>query len=189
MKNIPLILGLTLILMLSGCAGLFIAGAASTANVVLDNRSTEIIWIDTNIEFEVSGLMNKPPYRGKARIVANSYRGIVVLMGQASSPELLASFEQDLHKIKDVKTIHNQVRIRNPLDVADISKDSWITTKVKSTLLTNEKLNGVKIKVITEDKEVFLLGYVSHQNGDIAAEAVRNISGVKQIIKAFQYGD
>jgi osmotically-inducible protein OsmY len=34
-----------------------------------------------------------------------------------------------------------------------------------------------------------LLGYVSHQNGDIAAEAVRNISGVKQIIKAFQYGD
>jgi osmotically-inducible protein OsmY len=60
---------------------------------------------------------------------------------------------------------------------------------VKSALLAKSELNGVKVSVITEDNEVYLLGYVSREHADIAAEVARNISGVKQVIKAFQYGD
>ncbi|CAH8242325.1 hypothetical protein VAEKB19_650001 [Vibrio aestuarianus] len=43
--------------------------------------------------------------------------------------------------------------------------------------------------MITEDREVFLLGYVSAEHAELATEIARNISGVKQVIKAFQYGE
>ena len=54
--------------------------------------------------------------------------------------------------------------------MTQISNDSWITTKVKSALLTNEKLNGVKVKVITEDSDVFLFGYVTPEQADVATD-------------------
>ncbi|MEZ8105465.1 BON domain-containing protein [Vibrio cortegadensis] len=174
---------------LTGCAGLFIAGAATTANLVTDTRSTQEIWQDNNLEFEIAAIGNKAPFKGQVRITASSYNGTVVLMGQASTGEYLNNFENKARAIDGVNVIHNQVRVKTPLSVTEMSTDSWITTKVKSALLTDSELNGVKIKVITEDKEVFLLGYVSHQQADIATKIARNISGVKQVIRAFQYAE
>ncbi|BAC93365.1 putative hemolysin [Vibrio vulnificus YJ016] len=174
---------------LSGCAGLFIAGAATTANLVTDTRTTKEIWQDNNIEFEIAAIGNKTPYRGKVRIVASSYNGTVVLMGQASTAEERSGFEQQARSIKGVQVLHNQVKVKAPLSVSQISNDSWITTKVKSALLTDESLNSVKIKVITEDGDVFLFGYVNSEQAEKATEIARNISGVKQVVRAFQYGE
>jgi len=173
---------------LSGCAGLFIAGAATTANLVTDTRSTQAIWNDNNIEFEVAALGNKPPYRGNVRITASSYKGTVVLMGQATTDQDRRSFESKAREVAGVTEIHNQIRVQPPLSVSEISKDSWITTKVKSALLTKSELNGIKVKVITENSEVFLLGLVTQEQAEIATDVARNISGVKQVIRAFQYG-
>ncbi|CAM2945113.1 BON domain-containing protein [Vibrio mytili] len=176
------------VLSLSGCAGIFIAGAATTANIVTDTRSTKQIWQDNNIEFEVAAMGNKDPFRGQVRIVASSYNGSVVLMGQVPTQELIDELEARVRKINGVKTLHNQIKQKAPLTVTQMSNDSWITTKIKSSLLTDSALNGVKVKVITEDGEVFLFGYVTPAQGNRATEIARNVSGVKQVIKGFQYG-
>lgn len=170
---------------LNGCAGLFVAGAATTVDVVTDTRSTKDILDDNNIEFEIAGISNKPPFREHSRIHANSFNGTVLLIGQANSEQLSEEIEKNVRTIKGVQKVHNQLRIKQPISFGQISKDSWITTKVKSSLLTDSELNGINIKVITEDGEVFLIGRVTPKQGDIASEIARNISGVKQVIKAF----
>ncbi|MGR5059876.1 BON domain-containing protein [Vibrio rotiferianus] len=174
---------------LSGCAGLFIAGAATTANIVTDTRTTKEIWQDNNIEFEIAALGNKAPFKGQVRVVASSYNGTVVLMGQAPTQALVNDLESKARDVEGVKNVHNQIKLKKPLSVTEISNDSWITTKVKSALLTDSELNGVKVKVITEDSEVFLFGYVSAEQANRATDIARNISGVKQVIKGFQYGE
>ncbi|MEZ8238274.1 BON domain-containing protein [Vibrio splendidus] len=189
MKLFKLISVSLLTLSLSGCAGIFIAGAATTANLVTDTRTTKQIWNDNNIEFEVAAITNKQPYRGNVRIAASSYRGSVVLMGQATTDSERRAFENQAKEVAGVESIHNQVRVKEPLTISAISNDSWITTKVKSALLANADLNGIKVKVITEDSEVFLLGLVSREHADIATEVARNVSGVKQVIRAFEYGE
>ncbi len=186
MKSIKLLtIGLASMI-LSGCAGLFVAGAATTASIVIDPRTTQEIWNDNNIEFEIAGIGNKAPFKSNARVSASSHTGTVVLMGQANTEQLSRELQSRVRDVKGVKEVHNQIRIKQPLSLGEVSNDSWITTKVKSSLLANAELNGVKIKVITEDKEVFLLGYVSQEHADIAVEVARNISGVKQVIRAFQ---
>lgn len=174
---------------LSGCAGLFIAGAATTANIVTDTRTTKEIWQDNNIEFEIAALGNKVPFKGQVRVVASSYNGTVVLMGQAPTQALVNDLESKARDVEGVKNVHNQIKLKKPLSVTEISNDSWITTKVKSALLTDSELNGVKVKVITEDSEVFLFGYVTAEQANRATDIARNISGVKQVIKGFQYGE
>jgi osmotically-inducible protein OsmY len=189
MRLLKLISVSLLTLSLSGCAGIFIAGAATTANLVTDTRTNKQIWNDNNIEFEVAAITNKQPYRGNVRITASSYRGSVVLMGQATTDSERRAFESQAKDVAGVESIHNQVRVKEPLTISAISNDSWITTKVKSALLANADLNGIKVKVITEDSEVFLLGLVSREHADIATEVARNVSGVKQVIRAFEYGE
>ncbi len=176
-------------LSVTGCAGLFVAGAATTANIVTDPRTTKEIWNDSNLELEIMGLANKPPFRTDTRVTASSYNGTVILIGQAATEDLKTQFGEKARQVKGVATVYNQLKVKRPLSMGNISHDSWITTKVKSALLAKSELNGVKVSVITEDNEVYLLGYVSREHADIAAEVARNISGVKQVIKAFQYGD
>ncbi|HBC3562819.1 BON domain-containing protein [Vibrio cholerae] len=187
MKSIRLLIVSGLLATLTGCAGLFIAGAATTANIVTDPRSTQEIWQDNNVELEVAGLANKEPYRKDARISAVAYRGTVVLLGQSRNEAILEQFIAQARQLKGIKELHNQVQIKAPLSVGEISNDSWITTKVKSALLTKSELNGIKIKVVTEDRVVYLFGYVSPEHAEMAIDVARNIIGVKQVVKAFDY--
>lgn len=189
MKNLALLVTLSLVLLLSGCVGLFIAGAATTANIITDPRTSTEIWDDHYIDSEIIGIIKKPPFRNKTRITSSTFRGDVIVMGQSTDPTLLSSLKEKIRKIKGVKSVHNQVRIREPLNAAAITEDTWLTTKVKSALVTDNRLAGVKIVVVTENKEVFLLGYISHKHADIATEIARNVSGVRKVIRAFQYGD
>ncbi len=189
MKLAKILLILSAPFWLSGCAGVLVAGAATTANIVTDPRTTQEIWDDNNIELQIAGIANKVPFAEKTRITASAYNGSVVLIGQASDQALLDEFEQKAAQVKGVKKVYNEVKVKAPISLGEISHDSWITTKVKSSLLAKSELSGIKIKVITEDSEVFLLGYVSHQHADMAADIARNISGVKRVVKAFQYGN
>ncbi len=179
---------LSSVMLLNGCAGLFIAGAATTANVVTDKRSTQQIWQDNNIELDVVAIGNKAPYENRIRLVATSYEGDVVLLGQVPTPQDKTAIEQQVKQIKGVKTIHNQLEIKKPLSLSAISHDSWITTKIKSSLLTNSELNGVKVKVVTEDKKVYLFGYVTREQAKIAVDIARNTAGVEKVLRAFKYG-
>ncbi|MFA0440550.1 BON domain-containing protein [Vibrio sp. 10N.286.49.B1] len=189
MKIYKTITLLVMSVFLSGCAGLFVAGAATTVNLVTDTRSTKEIWNDSALESEVAGMTNKAPFVGQVRVVASSQRGTVVLMGQAKTEELKSQLDARVSALDGVKRVYNQIRINSPLGFTEMSNDSWLTTKVKSALLTDERLNGVKIKVITENKEVFLLGYVSKEHADVATDIARNVSGVKQVIRAFQFAE
>ncbi|MCH1933169.1 BON domain-containing protein, partial [Shewanella sp. A25] len=45
------------------------------------------------------------------------------------------------------------------------------------------------IKVVTENGEVFLLGLVSRAQADLAVDIARNTSGVRKVIKVFEYTD
>ncbi|PQJ90074.1 BON domain-containing protein [Aliivibrio sifiae] len=174
--------------LLQGCAGLFIAGAATTASVVTDNRSMKEQLSDKNRSLEATGLANKSPYQYNMRVNAISYDGKILLMGQAKDAQINQKFEKQIKAMNGVNIVYNQIRIRPLLTFTQVNNDSWITTKVKSSLLAKSELNGIKVSVFTEAQEVFLVGFVTEEQGDIAADIARNIKGVKGVIKAFEYG-
>ena len=143
---------------------------------------------DKNLSLEATGLANKAPYQYNMRVSAIAYNGNVLLIGQAKDTQINQKFETKIKELKGVNTVYNQIRIRPLLTFTQINNDSWITTKVKSSLLAKSELNGIKISVFTEAEEVFLVGFVTEEQGDLAAEITRNITGVKGVIKAFEYG-
>ena len=67
------------------------------------------------------------------------------------------------------------------------SNDSWLTSKVKSALLAQKGVPSDAIKVITENGIVYLMGIVSQDQGELAANTARRVDGVREVVKVFQY--
>jgi osmotically-inducible protein OsmY len=189
MFKIRLLLIPLLTLTLTGCAGLFLAGAATAVYVVTDPRSSSELATDQDISLKAGALGNKAPYQFNVRVTANTFRGHVLLMGQAVTQEYKDSLEAQVREIKGVKVIYNQMKVKPLLSIGEISKDTWITTKVKSALLADNELRENKLTVYTEDTEVFLTGSVSKSLADKAVDIARNISGVSKVVRAFYYGE
>ncbi|WP_394211662.1 BON domain-containing protein [Enterovibrio calviensis] len=161
--------------------------SACSAIYEQDTRNAKTEWTDTQISMQVAGIANKAPYLGETRINAVSYDGKLLLIGQAKTAALKKTLVAKARELDGVETVYDQIRVKEPLSLTDVSKDTWLTTKVKSALIGSKKLRSVNIKVLSEDGEVFLLGYVTRQQAEEATEIARNLSGVKQVIKGFQY--
>ena len=70
--------------------------------------------------------------------------------------------------------------------------NSWLTAKVNTALMTKNPVEGFdtsRIKVISSDHTVYLMGIVSRAEGDAAAEVARNVGGVEKVVKVFSYSD
>ena len=67
------------------------------------------------------------------------------------------------------------------------TNDSWLTTKIKSALAAEEDTDATRIKVVTENGVVFLLGLLSRAEADAAVAVTRDIQGVQKIVKLFEY--
>jgi osmotically-inducible protein OsmY len=74
-----------------------------------------------------------------------------------------------------------------PASPAQMSKDTWITTKVKSSMIATKGLSSSQIKVVTENGTVFLMGIVTRAQGDAASDVARRVNGVQNVVTLFEY--
>ena len=118
-----------------------------------------------------------------------SYNHIVLLTGEALSADARSQVEQIVRGVPKVRRIHNEMVIGEPTTKGSRLKDTWITTKAKTSLF-KIKMKGfdpTRVKVVTENGTVFLMGLIRPNEGNAAVERIRNISGVKKVVKVFEY--
>ncbi|MNG06973.1 outer membrane lipoprotein [compost metagenome] len=56
-------------------------------------------------------------------------------------------------------------------------------------MLTDSNIPGSRIKVITENGIVYMLGLLTQQEATRATNLVQGVSGVQKIVKLFEYID
>ncbi len=181
----------TFMLSLQGCfvAAGAAAGAAAVA-VVYDHRGIEKVVYDQRIaNTAFDRLRTTPELRGKTHIDVTCFNQVVLMTGEATSPELRQKAEEVVQSIPDVKRIYNQITIQGPISSLTRTSDSWISTKIKTQMLASSDLKSSAIKVITENGAVYLMGIVTHDQANTAVDIARQVSGVQKVVKIFQYKD
>ncbi len=178
------------LLVLQGCAPLLVAGSAAGGVAAHDRRSLGSFVDDSAIELRAAGLIDaNDGLKQQVHINVTSVNGIVLLTGEATTAELHERVLNDLKTIPGIRSITDDIRIAPPSSVGERTGDTWLTTKVKARLLNTKNLDSSRIKVITENKAIYLLGLVKQQEGDLATEAARTIDGVDRVVKLFEYID
>lgn len=116
-----------------------------------------------------------------------SFNGIVLLTGQVEDKALKAMAKRAVERIRKARKIQNEIRVGGQTSMVARANDILLTTKVKARLISDENTNADRIKVVTEDGTVFLMGMVSRNAADAAVDVTRSVFGVQQIVKVFEY--
>jgi len=176
-------------LLLQGCVGAVVVGSAAVATkTATDPRTVGTQVDDGTLEARVANALSKDAQLKKeARVLATAYQGKVLLTGQAPSPELAARAKQITVGVDGATDVYNEIRQGQPISLGRASLDTWITTKLRSQLLTSDAVKSSNVKVTTENGEVFLLGLVTAAEGKSAAQIASQVSGVKHVTTAFTY--
>jgi osmotically-inducible protein OsmY len=185
LRRVSLITGLAIIL--NSCLGAFVAGAAVGGAVVYDRRTAETIMTDKNIELRAFQDIKEDRALRNTHVSVTSFNRVVLLTGQVPNETLRNRILAKVRAIPKVRRIYDQMTLEQPNLMVDRSHDAWITTKVKTTMLTTEGLYSSQIKVVTENEVVYLLGLVTKQQADMAADIASSIRGVKRVVKLFEY--
>ena len=173
---------------LQGCAAVAVVAVTTGASMATDRRSIGNQIDDQTIEVEAyNGIVKNKSLNDNTNLHVISVNGSVLVIGQAPTTHLRDQALAVINKINGVVRIHNQIRIGHITSITTQTNDVWLTSKVKSALFSSDKVNGNKIKVITENAEVFLMGLVTKEEADMAINITRNISGVNRVYKAFEY--
>ena len=190
--------------MLYGCAPVVIGGAvAGTAVVATSRRSPGSLVDDETIEVKARlALLENKELNSQVHVDITSYDGIVLLTGEAPTAQLRTEVENLVKKIPEVENIdkriatappiHNEMSIAAPSSFMTRASDSLVTAKVKIELLRItdiEGFNGTRVKVVTNNGTVYLMGLLTHKEADAVTEKARQVGGVQRVVKLFEYLD
>jgi len=189
--NAWLLLAVISALALTGCAAVLVGGAAAgTAAVIHDRRDYTDILKDQEIEIRAAqALGSDSSVSDSSRISVTSYNRKVLLTGQAQSAEVAARATDLVRRIPKVELVIDEVTIGPNISLTQESQDAWLTSQAKLAMakVDSPDFDPTRVKVVTEDGVVFLMGLVSSAEGDAAAEQVRYVPGVKRVVKLFEY--
>lgn len=169
------------LVLVSGCAGTQ-ENPRSTGMLIDDNV------LEVMIEREIRG--SDEGFKG-AHIVVAVYDGIVLLLGQVANAQLreqAAIAAENMYKV-DPARVHNHLTVGGPISMLARTNDGWLTTKVKTRLLASDQVKGLRIKVISENSTVYLMGAVTREQADAAVAVAQKAFGVQKIVKVFKYTD
>ncbi|SEG70934.1 BON domain-containing protein [Marinobacterium lutimaris] len=125
----------------------------------------------------------------QSHVNVTSFNGQVLLSGQVPDQNVSREAETVAAGVREVRKIHNELEIAGPTSAIVRTNDVYLTSRVKLQLLTDANVPGSRIKIVTENGVVFMMGLVSRKEADTAASVVRSVTGVRKIVKVFEYID
>lgn len=170
--------------LLTSCVAAVVAGAAG---MVYDRRAVGTMEADARLFHVVhKSIVTDPQFRD-SRILVTSFNRVVLLVGQTPAASLRVLAEKTARSASGVKRVYDEVTIGHPIPLTQRTKDSWITSQVRSNMLTKKGLESGSIRVVTENGAVYLMGIVTAEQGSLAVDVARRVTGVNKVVKIFQY--
>ena len=179
-----------LLSLLGGCATVLDATHDGPIQPDPGERSFGTYIDDQKLETVTRVNLNKahPALKG-SNIGITSFNGVILLTGQVPDNEMRALAGRTAQQVHSVRQVYNELQVRGSTTVLARTSDSWLTTKVKSVLLASKEVDSGRIKVITENGVVYLMGLLTRQEAENAAELARTVGGVQKVVKAVEYID
>ncbi len=181
------------------CAFLFVVSASGCVTV-LDKVNNEPIQPDpgkrtfgTYMDDErletilAVNLKKTNPELANAHLNVEAYNGVVLLTGEVPSKELKQAAGEIARDVSAVRQVHNEILVRPNSTVFSRSNDAWLSTKVRTKLLANRNIESERVKIVVENRIVYLMGMLTRGEADLASEVAASVSGVDKVVRVIEY--
>ncbi|MBR7747973.1 BON domain-containing protein [Undibacterium baiyunense] len=171
---------------LQGCVAVVVGGAVMGTLAATDRRTFGAQTEDKAIVLKGESAV-KRALGDAAHINVNSFNRVALLTGEVADAQARATAEREVKAIQGVLAVQNELVISGLSNLSARSSDVVITTKVKASIVDTKDLYSSAFKVVTEAGTVFLMGRVTHREGDLAARVAAGVNGVRKVVKVFEY--
>ena len=172
---------------LQGCFPVVATSIVASAVAVTDRRTAGIIVEDETIEIKfLREKIRNYSSKDGVSVTSTSFNRTVLLTGWVPNEGIKKEVANLAAQIENVREIINEINIGPPATSATFGKDAILTTKVKASLIDEDKLNGIVVKVKTESAVVYLMGIVTEKEASLAADIASRIVGTKRVVRAFE---
>lgn len=182
LRNTLLIIFATSLLV--GCGNeAVLAPVAAGSWFNFDRRPAKTIIDDQTITLKTNLALakNKCIWR-ESHISTLSYNNSILLVGQTKTTKYKQEVEKIVQGVNGVGSIYNQLTVGCPISLATRSNDTWITTQVKTRIMTDRNVGINRVKVITEDGVVYLMGSLTKDEEITTLQIARCVPGVKKVV-------
>lgn len=177
--------------LLSGCTATLVGGTVGGAALVAQDRRTAGSFIeDQTLEIKARTVLRQHPDIAQSVHAAfTSYNRILLISGQATDAQARERVGELVSALPNLRKVHNELNLAAPSAWPSRWSDGYVTSKVKSRFLTTDGVNPLRIKVVTENGTVYLMGLVSRQEAETATQVARTTGGVQRVVRLFELTD
>jgi osmotically-inducible protein OsmY len=160
-------------LLLTGCAVPLIIGGGAVATVPFRKKGVSGTINDMSLITSVDAKLYEYDAKAFTQIDTDVYNGEVLLTGLVENPSISSKAEELAWTVEGVRAVYNHIQpSKNSL--LDYTKDTWITTKIKSKFLTDRDIKNLNYSVKTLAGVVYILGTAETQ---VELEKVHSVAG------------
>ena len=181
---------LALVFVLTGCTT--VVNSVTEGPIELDPTDTSVgtsindIKMDTYIGVNIK---KADPSLEKSHINVNVFNAVVLLTGEVPNSTMKVLAGDVAREFNGVRQVHNEIQVRGKSSIVSRTNDSLLTGKIKTKMAFDKQVKATDMQVVTEDSVVYLMGKVRQIDGEAAANIARESSGVRKVVKVFEYID
>lgn len=170
---------------LSACAPLIVGSAVVGGVMAVDRRTTGIQIEDEGIELRAVNRIHEA-LGDRVHVNVTSYNRQVLLTGEVPTAQDRQTAEQVVSQIENVRSVVNDLTVMPSSTLGQRSTDTFITGKVRASLVDARDISANSFKVVTERNTVYLMGRVSQREANRATEVARGVSDVRKVVRVFE---
>ncbi len=177
---------------LGGCAAVVVTGTATAVAVAHDRRTTGTVVEDQEIEWRAMAMRREDrELVEKSNVNIDVFNMQILLTGQTENMQTVERFAQRVGTIRQVRGVFNEVEVAAPSTLGESTADALLTARVKTSMfgMGIEDFDFTRVHVTSAQGSVFLMGLLTPTEADAVVEEVRFVSGVKRVVKLFEYLD
>ena len=184
MKFRFLILLLLTTLFLSGCVGVSSKGIFGTGvSIALDPRSLGTQIDDSIMQKNLSARLIMMDKKYFLSIKSKVLDGRIFLTGKVDNPEEKLQITKAAWETKGVRSVKNDIIIKNEFNFQQSAKDLLITSQLRTALIFNKNIKSINYNIDTYKKKIYIYGIA--QTKDELKEVIKEakeILDVKNVI-------
>ena len=173
--------------LLSGCGTIMSSAGAGPIEEDPGERTFAQQMTDESIETKALVNINAADEAyDQAHLSVVSYNGFLLLVGQVPSEALKALATDVTRDLEAVRRIYNELEVGPETSAGTRTHDTWMTTQVKSKLLASSDTPGRRVKVVTENAVVYLMGLLTAAEADRSALEAAEVKSVTRVVQLFE---
>ena len=169
---------------LSGCVGVSSQGIFGTGvSIALDPRTVGTQIDDSIMHKNLTGKMVVKDKKYLLSVKSKVLDGRIFLTGKVDNPEEKLQLTKLAWEIKGVRSVRNDIKIKEEFNFKRSAKDILITSQLRTAIIFNKNIKATNYQIDTYKKKIYVYGIsLSSEEKDLVISEAKEILDVEDVI-------